>query len=73
MKGPHGSAGRVLGRTEVRPTIGPISSGAALTHRVPLAVAGAAVNAEQRRTTPLDAQPRMLMNTTLGAGPGATA
>jgi hypothetical protein len=38
------------------PPIRPISSGAAPKHRVPLAVAAVAVNAEHRRTTPPDAQ-----------------
>jgi hypothetical protein len=65
MKWPRGRAGRESGWTELRPPIRPISSGAAPKHRVPLAVAAVAVNAEHRCTIPPDAQLRRLMNTTL--------
>jgi hypothetical protein len=65
MKWPRGRAGRESGRTEPGPAFRLISSGAAPKYRGPLAMAGVTVNAEQRPTTPLDKQPRRLMNTTL--------
>ena len=72
MKGARGSAGRESGRTKLRHAM-PISSGAAPKHRVPLAVAGAAVNAKQPRTSLLHAQPRWLITPHPDAGPDATA
>jgi hypothetical protein len=64
MKWPPRTSGTRIGPDRAPPAIRPISSAAPDAqpkYRVPLAVAGVAVNAEQRRATPLDAQPRRLM------------